>query len=142
MHRRANGFKRVLACLIDVIPIWLISLVIYQAYTGESPMSMDPYDALTPGRLIAKNACILVWIIYGTIAECTPMRGTFGKKVMGLEVLGPHHRPLRFRRALRRNLGKIVSVIPCYLGFIAAFFSNTSSAWHDSMARCGVYERR
>ena len=142
MRRKANGFKRLLACLIDIIPLWLISLLIYQMYTGESPMSENPRDAFTPGRILVRDGWVLWWILYCAIAECTSMRGTLGKKIMGIEVLGPHRRPMTFGRALGRNFGKILSMIPCYLGFISAFFSKSSNAWHDSMARCGVYERR
>ena len=37
-------------------------------------------------------------------------------------------------RALGRNLGKIVSALPLFIGFAWAFFSKSSDAWHDSMA--------
>lgn len=142
MQRKANGFKRFVACLIDVLPIWLVSLVIYQTVTGESPLADDLGLLATPGRILVRDGWLIWWPIYCTIAECTPWRGTFGKKVLGIEVLGPHRRPPGFKRALGRNASKIISAVPCYLGFFWAFFSKSSNAWHDSIARCGVYERR
>lgn len=142
MRRKANGFKRLLAFLIDVIPLWLLSLVIYNIITGESPMVEDPRAAFTPGRMLARDGCILWWILYSAIAECSPLRGTFGKKMMDIEVLGPHRRPLSFGRAVGRNFAKIISAVPLFIGFFWAFISKDSNAWHDSIAGCSVYERR
>ena len=142
MQRKANGFKRLLAFLIDIIPIWLLSLVLYKEITGNSPMPDDPWMRMTLAQVLVRDAWLPVWILYGTIAECTPLRGTLGKKFMGIEVLGPHRRPLGPGRAMGRNFAKLLSAIPFFLGFIWAFFSKTSNAWHDSMAGCGVYERR
>ncbi|MES2982162.1 MAG: RDD family protein [Verrucomicrobiota bacterium] len=142
MRRKANGLKRLFAFLIDIIPIWLLSLIAYKWITGESPFPKESWMALTPGRIFVRDGWLLIWIIYCSIAECTPLRGTLGKRAMGIEVRGPHRGAISFGRALGRNLGKIVSALPLYLGFIWAFFSKSSNAWHDTFAKCGVYERR
>ena len=142
MHQKANGFKRLLAFLVDIIPIWLLTLLIYKEVTGRSPMPEDAWTEMTLDRVLIRDAWLPLWILYGAIAECTPLRGTLGKKALGIEVLGPYHRPIGIGRALSRNLTKILSAIPCYLGFIWAFFSKSSDAWHDSIAGCSVYERR
>jgi uncharacterized RDD family membrane protein YckC len=105
-------------------------------------MATNPYLGLTPGRIFVRDGWLLWWILYSSIAECTPMRGTWGKYIMGIEVRGPHRHSLKFGRALARNMGKIVSALPLYLGFLWAFFSKSSDAWHDTFAKCGVYERR
>lgn len=142
MRRKANGGKRFLAFLIDVIPIWLISLVAYQNFTGESPFGNGIWVEMTPGRLLVRDGWLLWWILYGSITECTPLRGTFGKKVMQIEALGPHHRRPSFLRALGRNSAKILSAIPCYFGFLWIMFSKDSNTWHDALSKCGVFERR
>jgi uncharacterized RDD family membrane protein YckC len=142
MQRKANGIKRLLAFLIDIIPLWLLSLLLYKEITGNSPMPENPWTAMTPEQILIRDAWLPLWILYGAIAECTSLRGTLGKKFMGIEVLGPHRRPLGIGRAFGRNFAKILSAIPLYLGFIWAFFSKSSNAWHDSISGCGVYERR
>jgi uncharacterized RDD family membrane protein YckC len=142
MYKRANGFKRILAFLFDIIPIWLFTLLLYKIITDQSPMIVNPGARMTHGQIWIKDAWVPIWILYCSIMECTPLRGTLGKKYMGLEVLGPGRRPLRLGRALSRNFAKILSFIPCSLGFFWALFSKNSKAWHDSMSGCGVYEKR
>ncbi|MEM1084412.1 MAG: RDD family protein [Verrucomicrobiota bacterium] len=142
MRRRANGFKRLMAMLIDIVPIWLASLVLYKVVTGNSPIQEDPWTEITAGQLLIRDSWLLVWIPYCIIAEMTPVRGTLGKKVMGLVVMGATGRPLTFGQAFVRNMTKILSAIPCWLGFIWALFSKSSSAWHDSISGAGVFERR
>jgi uncharacterized RDD family membrane protein YckC len=64
------------------------------------------------------------------------------QRAMAIEVRGPHRGTISFGRALGRNLGKIVSALPLYIGFLWAFISKSSNAWHDTFSNCGVYERR
>lgn len=142
MRRKANGFKRLVAFLIDIIPIWLVGLLAYKFFTGESPLTDDPRFALTPGRIFVREGWLISWILYCSVAECTPWRGTLGKRAMGIEVRGPNRGTISFGRSLGRNLGKIVSALPLFIGFVWAFFSKSSNAWHDTFANCGVYERR
>jgi uncharacterized RDD family membrane protein YckC len=142
MRRKASGLKRLFAFLIDIIPIWLLSLISYKWITGESPFPDESWMSLTPGRIFVRDGWLLFWIIYCSIAECTPLRGTLGKRAMAIEVRGPHRGTISFGRALGRNLGKIVSALPLYIGFLWAFISKSSNAWHDTFSNCGVYERR
>jgi uncharacterized RDD family membrane protein YckC len=110
--------------------------------TGESPISDDPRIATTPGRILARDGWLIWWIFYCAITECTPLRGTLGKRAMDIEVRSAHRQTISFGRALARNLGKLVSALPVFIGFAWAFFSKNSNAWHDTFSNCGVYERR
>lgn len=140
--KKANPIQRFLAFLIDIVPIWLLMLVVYKVTTGESPMPADRWSGMTAGQILVRDGWILVWIPYCIIAEATPMRGNLGKKFMGLQMLNAHGRPLGFGQIIIRNLSKILSAIPCWAGFFFAFISKRSNAWHDSLSGAGVYERR
>jgi len=106
MRRKANGFKRLLAFLIDIIPIWLLSLLAYKFFTGETPITEDARMAITPGRILARDGWLIVWILYCAITECTPLRGTLGKQVMGIEVRGPHRGTISFAEPWGETSGR------------------------------------
>lgn len=147
-YRPANGFKRAMAYMIDVLPITLgLYLVCTKAF-GVNPI----VDAMaTPARqheaLVARftitASAFVIWVIYCAIAELSPWRGTYGKVVMGIRVRGldRDNQGLTFKQVAIRNASKFLSVIPFYLGFFWAFFTNGNRAWHDSLSETAVAER-
>jgi uncharacterized RDD family membrane protein YckC len=74
--------------------------------------------------------------------ESSPKSATLGKMALGLMVLDTDGYPISFGQATGRYFGKILSAIPCYAGFIAAFFNEKKQGWHDSMANTVVVDTR
>ena len=77
-----------------------------------------------------------------TLAEASPMRATFGKRLFGLRVCGLTGGPLTFSQTVIRNFSKLVSLLPCGLGFLWAILSHNNRAWHDLFAKAVVIEER
>jgi uncharacterized RDD family membrane protein YckC len=67
-------------------------------------------------------------------------QATLGKMCLGLKVTGTDMRPRSYATAATREISKIVSAIPCMLGFIWAGFDPRKQAWHDKIAKTYVIE--
>jgi uncharacterized RDD family membrane protein YckC len=147
-YRPANGFKRVMAYMIDMLPITLMLYLVSLKVFGVNPIVdgmasvAQKHQALIARSLITASS-FTIWVIYCAIAELSPWRGTYGKLAMGIRVRGldRDNQGLTFKQVAIRNTSKFLSVIPCYLGFFAAFFTNGNRAWHDSLSKTAVAER-
>lgn len=143
----ANPIKRVLAYFIDTVPITLALYLVSTIFFGISPL-VDQY-ARPEVHLKAEMArqgiawgTLFIWLLYCICGEISPMKGTYGKKMMGIIVLSGKGRRLTLKKAILRNLAKILSILPCYLGFFAAFVSHGRRGWHDMLTDCSVEEKR
>jgi uncharacterized RDD family membrane protein YckC len=147
-YRPANGFKRVMAYVIDMIPIHLAVYVVIVKVLGLNPLLPELHTAEQAAKAWEIRGAILacsfvVWVIYCAISELSPWRGTYGKLAMGIRVRGldrDNHR-LNLKQVTIRNTAKFLSAAPCFLGFIWAFFTNGNRAWHDSLSETAVAER-
>lgn len=77
-------------------------------------------------------------LLYWPIMECSARQATFGKQLLGLQVTNAAGERLSFLRSLGRNLAKIISAIPLYIGFLLAAFTSRKQALHDIIASCVV----
>ena len=146
-YRPANGFKRTIAYLIDTLPSQMMLYVVSMSMFDVSPIveataRPEVQMASLQARLLIGFGTIGIWIVYCILGELSPWRGTFGKKTMGISVRSMSGQPLSVRQVLVRNLSKILSAIPCYLGFFWAYFTHGNRAWHDSLSKTAVTERR
>ncbi len=146
-YRPAHGFKRTVAYLIDTVPIQLALYVVSMAIFEVSPIveptaSPEVQIASLKAKQLIGFGTTGIWILYCIVGELSPWRGTFGKKTMGIAVRSTSGKPLTVRQVLARNVSKILSALPCYLGFFWAYFSHGNRAWHDSLSKTAVTERR
>jgi uncharacterized RDD family membrane protein YckC len=66
--------------------------------------------------------------------ESSPMQATLGKKICGLRVTDLNGERLSFGRATGRFFARIVSGIPCMIGYLFPFFTEKKQALHDMIA--------
>lgn len=74
--------------------------------------------------------------------ELSPMRGTPGKKLLGLAVLTSSDSPIGLRACLLRNFGKWLSLLPVSLGFFMIYFHPLRKSLHDILSGTKVTETR
>lgn len=146
-YRPASNFKRVIAYLIDTLPIQFGLYLVSHSVYGVSPMAdalASPQDAAASlkARLLIGVGTLVIWVLYCVVGELSPWRGTFGKKMMGISIKSIRGGRLTLGQVLARNGAKFLSAIPCYLGFFAAFFVHGNRAWHDSLSGTAVTEAR
>lgn len=80
---------------------------------------------------------VMGWLYYA-ILESSAWMATLGKKAAGIVVTDLHGHRISFGRATGRHFGKILSALPCMLGFFRIPFSEKQQGWHDELAKCLV----
>jgi len=81
---------------------------------------------------------MLIGFLYWPVLESTSLRATIGKAMVGLVVADIDGGGLPFVRSLLRNLAKIISAIPLFIGFLLAAFTTRKQALHDLITKAVV----
>jgi uncharacterized RDD family membrane protein YckC len=124
----AGFWLRVVAVVVDsaLMMILLGVMMIGAAGAGE--------DLVAPAYWL----WVLISFLYWPVMESTARRGTAGKMMLGLVVADIDGGRLPFLRSLLRNLAKIISAIPFYIGFLLAAFTARKQALHDLITKAVV----
>ncbi len=83
----------------------------------------------------------IISILYYVLMETSKFQGTVGKIALGLKVTDLNGEKLDMSKALIRNLGKIISGIILYIGYIMAGFTEKKQALHDMIASTLVVKK-
>ena len=68
---------------------------------------------------------------------------TLGRKLLGMRVVDQYGEPIGFwRGVLRELIGKFVSAIVFYIGFVVIAFDSRKQGWHDKIASTYVISTR
>lgn len=151
----AGFWERVLAFVIDnvligvgiaLIVIPLLFLTGLGAVLTRIAQDEDLGDAgffLIIGMfLVAATASIVVTWLYHAFMESSEWQATVGKRALGLIVTDMAGRRVSFGRSTGRHFGKIITnLVPAFLGYIMAAFTEKRQALHDMMAGCLVLRR-
>jgi len=84
---------------------------------------------------------LLITFLYWPVLESTSLRATIGKAMVGLVVADIDGGGLPFVRSLLRNLAKIISAIPLFIGFLLAAFTTRKQALHDLVTKSLVLRK-
>ncbi len=142
-------FRRLLAFLIDVLPITALCAGYFWFFEGfdvtfaefvKSPR--DPkvrahyFEQRTEIRTLSSLLCIIYFVIF----ESSGARNTVGKAIAGIRVVRRDGSPLSFGCSLKRNLSKFVAILPGGLGLLYPLFNRERLFFHDHIA--GTVVRR
>ena len=65
---------------------------------------------------------------------------SLGRKFLNIAVLNEYGKPIGTgNAALREIIGRFISGLVCYIGYLNAFWDKKKQMWHDKMANCYVY---
>lgn len=145
------GFgRRLAAFMLDMLLLSVVgSLVIGMLFPDMAqPQQMDPdtdpreiLTRMMPYLRTQVLTLLPIYILYDTVLSLTSLRGTLGKRLLGIQVLSDHYQPLTLLQALGRAAMKFVVSSICYLGFIWYFFSKKEQTLHDVAAHTYVLKR-
>ncbi len=91
--------------------------------------------------LFATVSLAVTWL-YHALMESSEWQATVGKKALGLVVTDMAGRRVSFWRATGRHFGKIVTnMVPAFIGYIMAGFTQQKQALHDMIAGCLILRR-
>ena len=148
----AGFWQRLLALVIDnvilgfgfvLIVIPLIFLTGFRRFfddfhPGEALNDAGIFMLVVFFFLAAAGALVFTWL-YHALMECSEWQATVGKKALGLVVTDMSGQRVSFGRATGRHFGKIITnMIPAFIGYIMAGFTQKKQALHDMLAGCLV----
>ncbi len=85
---------------------------------------------------------VLTWVVgvaYFTYFEGGPRGQTLGKRAIGIRVVDfDTGGPIGYGRAFIRYIGRLVSAIVIYIGYLWMLWDREKQTWHDKFARSRV----
>ena len=91
------------------------------------------------GRAFGSVLSIALGLAYWGYLEGSPSGQTIGKRAMNIRVIDfATGGPLGTGKALLRYVGRIISSIPCGLGYFWAIWDKEKQTWHDKIAQTVV----
>ena len=116
---RASFGRRFVALLVDGILLGIVYGLLLSVFSRETAYALD----------------LLAGIGYYTLLEGGPTGQTLGKKALGIRVVDfDGGGSIGYGRGLIRYLGRILSAIPCGLGYFWMLWDNEKQTWHDKLA--------
>ena len=116
---RASFGIRFVAALIDGVLLGIIGGVL----------------SLLLGRALGTVLQILMGLAYYSYLEGSPSGQTVGKRAMNIRVIDfGGGGAIGTSRGLIRYLGRILSAIPCLLGYFWMLWDKDKQTWHDKIA--------
>lgn len=151
----AGFWRRFAAALIDGLIMSAVQWVLQLVLTGVGVINIDEFmkdfeanpDTVDWGPLLAMfwilgAVMFVVQILYFAIMESSKYQATLGKMVLGIVVTDTDGKRISFGRAIGRNLGKIVSQIILFIGYLMVAFTEKKQGLHDIMAKCLVVVKK
>ncbi|ASU36350.1 RDD family protein [Mucilaginibacter xinganensis] len=134
---------RLLAYVIDyVILSFLMNLVLRMLAVNGFVFNLKSYNDLlkmpVTDILLLQLITSITLVLYNSICEASPMKGSLGKKLCRLVVVDIDGAGLSYLNALLRSVGKAISIFLFYSGFLSIFFTEHRQALHDLLAKTYV----
>lgn len=115
---RAGFWRRFAAAFIDGIIVAIVISVLFAALKG-------------PGYALG----LLLSIAYFVYLEGGPTGQTIGKRALGIRVIGfDTGGPIGYGRAFIRWIGRYVSALVIYIGYLWMLWDREKQCWHDKFA--------
>ncbi|MCP4686032.1 MAG: RDD family protein [bacterium] len=137
----ANVWTRFAALVIDsllVIP-FEIPYFIFIFRVGDGRMVSDLSGIATTLAILSFLSGIVFWLWNG-VYRMGRTGQSLGRQFLHIIVLNDQGRPIGVGRAfLREVIGRWISGLICYIGYLNAFWDARKQMWHDKIADCFVY---
>ncbi|MFO7281536.1 MAG: RDD family protein [Thermoanaerobacterales bacterium] len=160
-HRGLAGFgHRLGAWVIDWIVVSLFGLPAYLVLefgptkietcrvdeSGDIVWGDDRHNALCEvptGGTLAAFAVLALLAIVAAVVYYAKLEGgsgqTLGKRALGIRVVDEHTGgPIGTGRAVGRYFARILSGLPCFLGYLWMLWDDRKQTWHDKLTRSQV----
>ena len=154
----ASFGARLLALIIDMIVIGVLQgLVVGPILTmlglgiassvGASGGEISEEQAVGMiGAAIAAVGSIMllasiISLLYFAVMESSKAQASVGKLALGIKVTDMEGNRISFGKGLLRSIGKIISEMICFIGYLMALFTDKKQALHDMIANTLVVKK-
>jgi uncharacterized RDD family membrane protein YckC len=145
-YRPARLGARFLAFLID-LGLFLIWTIVFRILSFGLAvvvgLLLGPSGGEVPAVVLVAALVVLFvapLVLVPAWLEASAWQGTPGKSLLGLLVTDREFRPITLGRAIRRNLIKLLGILPYGVGLLWAIFNRQHLALHDRLAGTRVVE--
>lgn len=133
--RYASFWRRVAACLLDGVVLWLPAMFVMMGLAialGASVQLGAPPPPESGLAVLAAYAAIWVvqWL-YFALMHSSKWQATLGKQAVGIKVTSLSGERITFLRASLRFLGNILEVLTLGIGLLMAAVTRRRQALHD-----------
>lgn len=147
--RFAGFWSRFGAVLLDTLilsPFGILARIVLT--NGKKEIRVCSFNANLYCKVPTSSTRSLYWLIvlagfvaailyYGLMEGRTGQ--TIGKRALGIKVLDTSTgTPIGVGRAIGRHFAKILSAIPCLLGYLWMLWDPNKQTWHDKIVRSYV----
>ena len=119
--QRSSFGRRLVAVLLDGLVLGILYAILRAIFSQGA----------------AYGISLLAGLAYYTYFEGSPSGQTPGKRALGIRVYdfsGGSPDGIGYGRGLIRYLGRIISSIPCLLGYLWMLWDKEKQTWHDKLA--------
>lgn len=138
----------IIGMILSVVAVFIfvpLGIGIASQATGEglddATAAVGIVGAIMGAVFVYALLAYVIQTLYHALMESSKYQGSFGKMALGLIVTDEAGNKIDFTKALIRNLGKIISHMILYIGFIMAGFTEKKQALHDMIAKTLVVKK-
>jgi uncharacterized RDD family membrane protein YckC len=104
----------------------------------NQPNPVFPWAFVAAIMVLVIVSVLAQWLYFAGM-ESSKSQGTLGKMALGLVVTDMNGQPISFARASGRFFSKLITgLVPFFIGYIMAGFTEKKQALHDMIASCLV----
>jgi uncharacterized RDD family membrane protein YckC len=153
----ASFGARLLAMIIDYIIICVMQFVVIapimtmlglgvaSQVDGSGNITEEQAIGMAGAIIAAVSSAILltyaIAILYFAIMESSKAQASVGKMALSIKVTDMDGQRISFGKALLRSIGKIISGMIIYIGYLMAAFTEKKQALHDMIASTQVVKK-
>ena len=127
--------------LIPVIFLTPLRNLLSEIHFNEDPSDVG-FVAFIGLIFLAATVSLLVTWLYHALMESSEWQATVGKKALGMVVTDMEGKRVTFWRSTGRHFGKMLTnLIPMFIGYIMAGFTEKKQTLHDMLAGCVVLHK-
>ena len=116
---RASFGRRLVAVIVDSIVLAVVYGILFAI----------------ADTAVAYGVTLLVGLLYYAFLEGGPRGQTLGKMALGIRIIDFRTGgPIGYGRGALRYVGRIISSIPLYLGYLWMLWDREKQTWHDKIA--------
>lgn len=117
IKENAGFIQRIVAFNFDMLFMVMIFGFLYFA----NPL--DKYINFIDINIIYVALIVVIYVFYCSILEATPLKGTFGTRLLKLQVVDEGGYQIGFSMAFKHNVLKILNVLTLGIGYLALVFT-------------------
>lgn len=130
----ASFWRRFAALLIDFVVIELIYFVCEILFLICLHLALPSATVMARNGLIDNGLHLIIVLLYFAGLESSPVQATAGKLAFRIYVTDVPGNRISFGQAVGRILGKFLSALPLFFGFLLVLFTQRRQCLHDFLA--------